>query len=69
MANLAEIGLPPVLPSLRDEIEHYLLSPEELPIHDPINSRRWWPRIPDPSRLFALEVQPPSISLQISLCC
>lgn len=65
MANLAEIGLPPVLPSLRDEIEHYLLSPEELPIHDPANSRRWWPRVPDPSRLFSLSVQPPSTSLQV----
>lgn len=57
-------GLPPVLPTLKEQLEEYL-SPEDLPIHDPVHSYRWFPRKPDPSRLFNVTVNPPSTSLQV----
>ncbi|KAG7169871.1 helicase SKI2W-like isoform X1 [Homarus americanus] len=57
--------LPPVLPSLKDQIEEYLLTPEELPIHDPIFSRRWFPRKPDPTRLYDISLLPPSTCLEV----
>ncbi|XP_066938554.1 superkiller complex protein 2 [Macrobrachium rosenbergii] len=56
------VGLPPVLPTLKEKLEEYL-SPEDLPIHDPIYSYKWFPRIPDPTRLFSVTVNPPSTAV------
>ncbi|XP_076045044.1 superkiller complex helicase subunit twister [Oratosquilla oratoria] len=58
-------GVPPILPSLTDQIEEYLLKPEDLQIHDPIYSRRWWPRVPDPLSLYTISVGPPSSTLEV----
>ncbi|KAK7028228.1 Helicase SKI2W, partial [Halocaridina rubra] len=58
------IGLPPVLQSLKEQLEEYL-SPDDLPIHNPVYSYKWFPRKPDPSRLFSITVSPPTTSLQV----
>nr|XP_053635360.1 SKI2 subunit of superkiller complex protein-like [Cherax quadricarinatus] len=57
--------LPPVLPSLKEQIEEYLLIPEKLPIHDPVHSRRWFPRHPDPTRLFSISLFPSRTCLEV----
>ncbi|KAM3847414.1 superkiller complex protein 2 isoform 2-T2 [Vipera latastei] len=52
-------GLPPYAEDLSSELEqHYLNSPEWLPIHDFERSHRFWPRERDIQSLFALEVTP-----------
>ncbi|XP_071551875.1 superkiller complex protein 2 [Panulirus ornatus] len=58
-------NLPPVLPSLKEQIEEYLITPEELPIHDPVHSRRWFPRKPEPIRLYSISLFPPSTCLEV----
>ncbi|XP_027206672.2 superkiller complex protein 2 [Penaeus vannamei] len=67
MGSLAWLpgGIPPVLPTLKDQIEEYLLMPEELPIHAPIHSRRWFPRTPNPRRLFSLTLFPVTSCLEV----
>ncbi|XP_045618795.1 superkiller complex protein 2-like [Procambarus clarkii] len=57
--------LPPVLPSLKEQIEEYLLTPEKLPIHDPVHSRRWFPRHPNPTRLYSVSLLPASSCLEV----
>ncbi|KAK3870147.1 hypothetical protein Pcinc_024603 [Petrolisthes cinctipes] len=58
-------GLPPVLPNLRDQIEQFLLAPEELPIHEAVYSRRWFPRRPDPTRLYNISLSPANTCLEV----
>ena len=57
--------LPPVLPRLHDQIEEYLLTPELLPIHSATNSRKWFPRVPDPHRLYSMCPLPPGSHLEV----
>ncbi|XP_034277358.1 LOW QUALITY PROTEIN: superkiller complex protein 2 [Pantherophis guttatus] len=58
-------GLPPYAEDLASELEqHYLNSPEWLPIHDFERSHRFWPREKDVQSLFALEVTPVHSTLQ-----
>lgn len=57
--------LPPVLPRLQDQVEEYLLTPELLPIHSAANSRKWFPRVSDPHRLYSLCPLPPSSHLEV----
>lgn len=57
--------LPPVLPRLQDQVEEYLLTPELLPIHSASNSRKWFPRVPDPHRLYSLCPLPPGSRLEV----
>ncbi|KAG0710204.1 Helicase SKI2W [Chionoecetes opilio] len=57
--------LPPVLPPLQDQVEEYLLTPELLPIHSAANSRKWFPRVPDPHRLYTLSPLPPGSHLEV----
>ncbi|XP_015683105.1 helicase SKI2W [Protobothrops mucrosquamatus] len=52
-------GLPPYAEDLSSELEqHYLNSPEWLPVHDFERSHRFWPREKDIQSLFALAVTP-----------
>ncbi|XP_032067231.1 helicase SKI2W [Thamnophis elegans] len=58
-------GLPPHAEDLASELEqHYLNSPEWLPIHDFERSHRFWPREKEVQSLFALEVTPVHSTLQ-----
>ncbi|XP_063870777.1 superkiller complex protein 2-like [Scylla paramamosain] len=57
--------LPPVLPRLQDQVEEYLLTPELLPIHSATNSRKWFPRVPEPHRLYSLCSLPASSRLEV----
>ncbi|KAM6472552.1 superkiller complex protein 2 isoform 1-T1 [Liasis olivaceus] len=58
-------GLPPYAEDLASELEqHYLSSPEWLPIHDFERSHRFWPREKNIQSLFALEVTPVHSTLQ-----
>ncbi|XP_070593755.1 superkiller complex protein 2 [Erythrolamprus reginae] len=58
-------GLPPYAEDLASELEqHYLNSPEWLPIHDFERSHRFWPRKKEVQSLFALEVTPVHSTLQ-----
>ena len=52
------MDFPPVLPQLKDQVESYLLNPENLSIHRPEFCRKWWPRTPDPTRLYKIDVLP-----------
>ncbi|KAG8127653.1 putative Helicase SKI2W-like protein [Naja naja] len=58
-------GLPPYAEDLASELEqHYLNSPEWLPVHDFERSHRFWPREKDVQSLFALDVTPVHSTLQ-----
>jgi len=46
------IGLPPVLPELRHELEEFLTTPEDIPVHAFQQAQRFWPRERNPDNLF-----------------
>ena len=47
-------NLPPILPSLSEELEKYLTDPSDLPIHDTKLATKFWGRIPQPTREFQM---------------
>ncbi|RXG73628.1 Helicase SKI2W [Armadillidium vulgare] len=59
------IPLPPVLPDIKDLLEHYLIDSESLPIHDYKYSRKFWPTYPEPKRLFSPTLNPLTTSLEV----
>ncbi|XP_071097227.1 superkiller complex protein 2-like [Haliotis cracherodii] len=58
-------GLPPVLPTLQEELEHYLTCPEQLPVHDVLRSQQFWPRERKPERLLSIGVCPVQTTIQV----
>eukprot|EP00794_Sanderia_malayensis_P015879 gene15879-17479_t len=46
------VGLPPLYPDLKDELEQYLLHPEQLQINDYQRLQQFWEREQDPESLF-----------------
>jgi antiviral helicase SKI2 len=60
-----EVKMPPLLPSLVDQLEFFLVTPENLPIHDAEPATQFWERVPQPSREFQLTFGPVSTTLQV----
>ncbi|XP_059090527.1 superkiller complex protein 2-like [Tigriopus californicus] len=67
---MAVLGPPPILASLEERLESYLLSPEDLPIHadhgDEIPTQlAFWDRIPQPERVLHLDTAPIATTLKV----
>ncbi|KAG1701720.1 Helicase SKI2W [Nymphon striatum] len=58
-------GLPPLLPSLKEELEVYLLNPQNLPNHDLDEAQIFFDRKPDPLSLLNARLCPLNTTLQI----
>jgi len=54
--NTLPLGLPPVLPDQREQLEEYLIHPEKLPVHDYKRAQRFIPREPRLDSLFTIGV-------------
>ncbi|OWF39926.1 helicase SKI2W-like [Mizuhopecten yessoensis] len=59
------VGLPPVLPDWRADVEHYLTCPEKLPIHDTAKSQKFWPRESCPDNLYSIDLCPLQTTIQV----
>lgn len=57
------LGLPPVYPELKDEIERLLLIPEDIPIHAFQHSQKVWEQEKDLENLFDIGLSPPTTEL------
>lgn len=67
---ISMLGPPPILPSLEERLESYLLSPEELPIHadhfDEIPAHlAFWDRLPNPERVLNMDTAPMGTTLKV----
>ena len=60
---MSRIGPPPVLPTLEEQLDEYLLRPDLLPIH---RRRRlhFWPHVPQPMRLLRCDLAPVDTTLE-----
>ncbi|XP_041370282.1 LOW QUALITY PROTEIN: helicase SKI2W-like [Gigantopelta aegis] len=58
-------GLPPVLPSIGDELETFLTCLEELPVHNFKNAQRFWPRKMCPDRILSLDTCPVQTTIEV----
>ncbi|KAK5649054.1 hypothetical protein RI129_003946 [Pyrocoelia pectoralis] len=56
---------PPILPDIEEELLEYLTKPERLPIHDYERNQEFWPRKPDPTKLFHYDFSPLSTTLKV----
>ncbi|XP_059165640.1 superkiller complex protein 2-like [Physella acuta] len=59
------VGIPPVLTSIRKEVEKYVTDLESLPIHHFSTCQRQIPRSPRPERLLHLETCPPETTIHV----
>ncbi|XP_060071895.1 superkiller complex protein 2-like [Ylistrum balloti] len=59
------VGLPPVLPDWRADVEKYLTCPEKLPIHDTARSQKFWPRECCPENLYSVDLCPLQTTIQV----
>ncbi|XP_033732664.1 helicase SKI2W-like [Pecten maximus] len=59
------VGLPPVLPDWRSDVEQYLTCPEKLPIHDTAKSQKFWPRESCPDNLYSVNLCPLQTTIQV----
>jgi len=57
--------IPPILPSLSQQLEQYLLHPELLPIHDTGPAQQHWPRKMCPSNLLHTNSMPMDAVLKV----
>ena len=58
-------SLPPILPSLSEELEKYLTDPSDLPIHKTEHATKFWDRIPQPTREYQVSHGPLSTTIQV----
>ena len=63
---MSRVGPPPVVPTLEEQLDEYLLRPDLLPIH---RRRRlhFWPHVPQPLRLLRCDLGCRSHSAQYNL--
>ena len=59
------MSLPPLLPSIEDELEKYLTDPSSLPIHEIERATKIWERVPDIKRELKVEHGPLSTTIQV----
>ncbi|CAL1541570.1 unnamed protein product [Lymnaea stagnalis] len=59
------VGIPPVTPSLKTEVEKYFSELENLPVHDISLCQRNIPRLPQCNRLIHLEPCPVQTTIQV----
>ncbi|KAL5012765.1 hypothetical protein ScPMuIL_011316 [Solemya velum] len=58
-------GVPPILPSWKEEVEEFLTCPEKLPIHNNKKSQKYWPRKPCPESLYSIDICPVQTTIQV----
>lgn len=58
-------GLPPVLPGIEEEIEKFLTSVDDLPIHDIDRAQKYIPRNIEPLNLLHVDVTPVQTTIQV----
>ncbi|XP_026272227.1 helicase SKI2W [Frankliniella occidentalis] len=58
-------GPPPVLPLVDKQLKEFILSPEELPIHDYRFTQQHWGRTPEPHTLLNIESAPLGTTLKV----
>lgn len=56
---------PPILATIDEELKQFLLSPENLPIHQYEKNQQFWPREPNIKELLDYEVSPQYSSLKV----
>ncbi|KAL1501935.1 hypothetical protein ABEB36_007162 [Hypothenemus hampei] len=54
-----------LLPDIKQELENYILCPENLPIHSYEKNQQFWHREPEPLELLHYEVAPVSTTLRV----
>ena len=63
---LDDLGAPPVLPTLGEQLESYLLRPDRLPIHGSLNQPiGTWDRTPNPQNLLKVQPAPLATTLRV----
>ncbi|XP_057669557.1 SKI2 subunit of superkiller complex protein isoform X1 [Diorhabda carinulata] len=62
---MVKVEVPPILPSIDNELKKYLLCPENLPIHQYEKNQKFWPRQPKPEKLLYFEGSPLTTTLQV----
>ncbi|KAK3087130.1 hypothetical protein FSP39_002080 [Pinctada imbricata] len=58
-------GLPPVLPSAKEELEKYLTCIDDLPLFELNKVQKFWPRTPDPENLLHTELCPVQTTIEV----
>ena len=59
------MSLPPLIPSILDNLEKYLTDPSELPIHRTEPAIKVWERVPNLKRELQVEHGPLSTTIQV----
>ncbi|CAG9764055.1 unnamed protein product [Ceutorhynchus assimilis] len=62
---MSDFDPPPIFTDIKDELEKYLLCPENLPIHHYEKNQQFWPREPEPLELLHFEGSPSSTTLRV----
>lgn len=64
-AKTLPLGLPPILPDIEKELEKFLTTPENLPIHDTVKAQKFYPREPEPNNLLHTDVCPVQTTITV----
>ena len=59
------MSLPPLIPSVSDQLEKYLTDPSDLPIHRTEPAIKVWERVPNVKRELQVEHGPLSTTIQV----
>lgn len=64
---MSDFELPPIFPDVGDQLENYLLRPENLPIHKYERNQQFWGREADPLELLDYGGAPVSTTLRVCI--
>ena len=62
---MEKISIPPLLPSVQEELDKFLSDPSDLPIHRIEPATKVWERVPDIERELQIESGPLSTTIQV----